>query len=56
MRELAATRETVRPKGLARLLTDALAAPRPADGPVHLGDFDEETDPDRPVGRPREGA
>jgi 8-oxo-dGTP pyrophosphatase MutT (NUDIX family) len=53
--ELAATRETVRPKGLARLLAGALTEPRPAHGPVHLGDFDEDTDPDRPAGRPDRG-
>ncbi|MFD8825651.1 NUDIX hydrolase [Streptomyces sp. NPDC059605] len=56
VRELATTEETVRPKDLARLLTGALTEPRPADGPVHLGDFDEETDPDSPAGRPRAGA
>ncbi|MGW2541477.1 NUDIX hydrolase [Kitasatospora sp. NPDC001574] len=46
--ELTATSETIRPKGMASHLTRALtAAGGPHPEPVlHLGDFDEDTDPE----------
>lgn len=44
--ELATTGETVRPKRMALLLPDVLAAAQPGRLPLHLGDFDEDTDPD----------
>ncbi|MFI9171760.1 NUDIX hydrolase [Streptomyces lincolnensis] len=50
--ELAATTETVRPKKMASLLPDLLATvqldrwPEPVPVPVHLGDFNEDTDPE----------
>ncbi|MBN0047865.1 NUDIX domain-containing protein [Streptomyces actuosus] len=43
--ELASTAEAVRPKGLATLLPRALAGRPPGEGPLHLGDFDEDRDP-----------
>ncbi|MFH8939113.1 NUDIX hydrolase [Streptomyces griseosporeus] len=43
--ELAATREAVRPKRLARLLPPVLDGSAGA-GPLHLGDVDEEHDPE----------
>lgn len=44
--ELAATRETVRPKRLARLLPPVLGGSVPGAAPLHLGDVDEDSDPD----------
>jgi hypothetical protein len=44
--ELATTTETVRPKNLALLLPDVTDAARPGRRPVHLGDVNEDTDPD----------
>ncbi|MFF2012248.1 NUDIX hydrolase [Streptomyces sp. NPDC058195] len=44
--ELAATGETVRPKGMAGLLPPALSGTTPPGRPLHLGDFDEDGDPD----------
>ncbi|MDT0343588.1 NUDIX hydrolase [Streptomyces litchfieldiae] len=42
---LAATTETVRPKRMGALLPAVLAG-GPVERPLHLGDFDEDTDPD----------
>ncbi|WP_405014234.1 NUDIX hydrolase [Kitasatospora sp. NBC_01539] len=42
--DLAATRETVRPRGMDVLLPAVLAG---AGAPLHLGDVDEDTEPDR---------
>jgi len=44
--ELAATEESVRPQRLASLLADLLTAREPGQPPVHLGDFNEDTDPE----------
>ncbi|MGJ5756377.1 NUDIX domain-containing protein [Streptomyces puniciscabiei] len=44
--ELAITAETVRPKRMADLLPDALAVGALDRQPVHLGDFNEDTDPE----------
>ncbi|MEU3522751.1 NUDIX domain-containing protein [Streptomyces sp. NPDC038707] len=44
--ELATTRQTVRPKRLAAHLSAVLAAGESLPAPVHLGDFDEDADPD----------
>ncbi|AKJ12556.1 DNA mismatch repair protein MutT [Streptomyces incarnatus] len=44
--ELATTAETVRPKGMASLLPDALSGVGLDRAPVHLGDFNEDTDPE----------
>lgn len=44
--ELATTAETVRPKQLAAHLTELLGAGEPGPRPLHLGDFNEDTDPD----------
>lgn len=43
--ELADTDETVRPQGMASLLPDVLAGGGAIATPLHLGDFDEDTDP-----------
>ncbi|MFG3015848.1 NUDIX hydrolase [Streptomyces cinerochromogenes] len=47
MAELAGTSETVRPKNMASLLPDVLTAVDRDRPPVHLGNFDEDTDPDQ---------
>ncbi|MEV0849017.1 NUDIX domain-containing protein [Streptomyces sp. NPDC049954] len=44
--ELATTAETVRPRHLAAHLADLLETGGPGPRPLHLGDFDEDTDPD----------
>ncbi|WP_318199747.1 NUDIX hydrolase [Streptomyces sp. SCL15-4] len=44
--ELATTRQTVRPKRLAAHLSTVLAAGTSCPAPLHLGDFDEDADPD----------
>ncbi|MEV0208645.1 NUDIX domain-containing protein [Streptomyces sp. NPDC050788] len=44
--ELATTSETIRPKRLAVLLADALTSGTHQLLPVHLGDFNEDTDPE----------
>ncbi|MDT0267473.1 NUDIX domain-containing protein [Streptomyces sp. DSM 44915] len=44
--ELATTTETVRPKRMARLLPDVLANADPERRPLHLGDVNEDTDPE----------
>lgn len=44
--ELDATRETVRPRGLGRLLPAALAGDGAGGPPLHLGDVDEHAEPD----------
>ncbi|MEU9073786.1 NUDIX domain-containing protein [Kitasatospora sp. NPDC048538] len=46
VQELATTSETVRPKRLAPLLAEVLTAGGPARTPLHLGDFDEDADPE----------
>ncbi|MEV8599123.1 NUDIX domain-containing protein [Streptomyces griseoviridis] len=44
--ELATTLETVRPKNLASLLADVLTTSEVGQVPVHLGHFNEDTDPE----------
>ncbi|MFC4471702.1 NUDIX hydrolase [Streptomyces xiangluensis] len=44
--ELASTAETVRPKKMASLLADVLATDDLDRRPVHLGNFNEDTDPE----------
>lgn len=44
--ELATTLETVRPKSLASLLADVLTIGEGGQVPVHLGHFNEDTDPE----------
>ncbi|GAA2491979.1 NUDIX hydrolase [Streptomyces longisporus] len=44
--DLATTAETVRPKKMASLLPAVLAAADLRQPPVHLGDFNEDTDPE----------
>ncbi|MCZ0207424.1 NUDIX domain-containing protein [Streptomyces sp. UMAF16] len=43
---LATTEQTIRPKRLAWHLSAVLAAGESPPAPLHLGDFDEDTDPD----------
>lgn len=44
--ELATTLETIRPKNLASLLADVLTTSEVGQVPVHLGHFNEDTDPE----------